>query len=251
MIGAIWRGDFEDEDGENSCLWVCTYPKDGARRVVDGKFVDADSNLTTNTQRLIRNRRFLLCVLAQDRPSGLRLPSTARLNPYPYRENYDPVGIMIDPVPWSEVKAEVPWDVLDALTLDEYSKRFLSLHIEPLTIAKDDFGRWCDDHDQERPAFWFGDVAAEDQQETEDANIGSAAAHDLASHADAVKLRGLLKQWIENKAAKENPEEYTKADFLTDARYDLKKNISEDMFKQVWKNSIVPIAIRKGGRRPG
>ena len=157
LLRSVWRGDFEDEDGENTCLAIHRYPKGGARRI-DGKFVDADHQRTAETRPLGVNRRWLLRALALDRPHGLPLPPGDKLDPWSRPESDDPKAAMRDPALWSEVKAEVRWDILDALTLDEYSHMFRTSYLEQLTISKEDFGRWCDNHGHERPAFWFGDA---------------------------------------------------------------------------------------------
>ena len=154
LLRSVWRGDFEDEDGENTCLAIHRYPKGGARRI-NGKFVDADHQRTAETRPLGVNRRWLPRALALDRPHGLPLPPGDKLDPWSRPESDDPKAAMRDPALWSEVKAEVRWDILDALTLDEYSHMFRTAYLEPLTISKEDFGRWCDDHEHPRPAFWF------------------------------------------------------------------------------------------------
>ena len=61
MLKALWRGDFESDEGE-SCLSILRPPKGGAKRV-DGRFVDAKHELAEGIYRPV-NRR---CCLPQCR----------------------------------------------------------------------------------------------------------------------------------------------------------------------------------------
>lgn len=144
IIRAVWRGDFEDEDGENSRLTIHQNPRGGATRV-GGKFVDEHHHRTDATKKVLFNRRKLLCVLAPICPPGVPQAPLFRLR------FLDP-----QPEPWDSVKADVRWDILAALTPDEYILGFRERYLEPLTISKEDFGRWCDDQSHQRPTFWFG-----------------------------------------------------------------------------------------------
>lgn len=150
LLKAVWRGEFEDEDG-NTVLMLHRPPPGGAWRI-DGKFVDKDHMRTAETKPVEFNRRMLLCVLAFDCPHGLTLPPGDRLRDWHSPESDNP-----EPVPWSELKAEIRWDILDALTMDEYTGTFLWAYLEALTISKDDFGRWRDEQGRKRPRFWFDD----------------------------------------------------------------------------------------------
>ena len=167
LLRAIWRGEFEDEDG-NTVLVLHRPPPGGARRI-DGKFVDKNHMRTALTKPVGFNRRMLLCVLAFDCPRGLPLPSGDRLRGWHSPENDNP-----EPVPWSELKAEVRWDILDALTLDEYPGTFRSDYLEPQTISNDDFGRWCDARGRKRPRFWFDDDDKVVVESTDKKAVGKA-----------------------------------------------------------------------------
>jgi len=51
-------------------------------------------------------------------------------------------------------------EFLTSLELEDYDATlFLSVYLEPLTISKEDFGRWCDEQGHQRPRFWFGEQA--------------------------------------------------------------------------------------------
>lgn len=172
LLKALWRGEFEDEDGKYTFLMLHLPPPGGAWRI-DHKFVDKNHMRTAETKPVGFNRRMLLCVLAFDRPHGLPLPPGDRLRGWHSPESDNP-----EPIPWSELKAEVRWDILDALTLDEYSRTFRRTYLESLTISKDDFGRWCDEHGHTRPAFWFDDEPA-----------GKAASRTVPSRDDGIGKR--------------------------------------------------------------
>ena len=144
LVKAFWRGDFEDEDGENTCLTMAMAPATWA----DGRWVDEHHQRTEKPRKIITiRRRELLYVLWNHCPAGVTLPPATRLDPFP-----DPEEPLVS---WSELKTEIPWGALDALTPDEYSPTFRRVYLEALTISKDDFGRWCDEHSHARPAFWF------------------------------------------------------------------------------------------------
>ena len=151
LVRAVWRGEFEDEDGKDTVLMLHQPPPGGAWRI-DDKFVDKNHMRTAETKPVGFNRRMLLCVLAFDHPHGLPLPPGDRLRGWHSPESDNP-----EPVSWSELNAEVRWDILDALTLDEYPGTFRWAYFEALTISKDDFGRWCDEQGRKRPKFWFED----------------------------------------------------------------------------------------------
>lgn len=52
------------------------------------------------------------------------------------------------------------WEFLASLKLGEYDEPlFLRVYLEPLTISKEDFARWCDEQGHQRPRFWFGEQA--------------------------------------------------------------------------------------------
>lgn len=53
------------------------------------------------------------------------------------------------------------WEFRASLKLEDYEPLSLRTWLEPLTISKEDFGRWCDDHGHVRPKFWFGDAGEE------------------------------------------------------------------------------------------
>ena len=86
-------------------------------------------------------------MLWNDCPAGVTLPPATRLDPFPEPETGEP------PVPWSELKTEIPWGALEALTPDEYSPTFRT-YLEALTISKDDLIDWCIQHDEPQPLFW-------------------------------------------------------------------------------------------------
>lgn len=50
-------------------------------------------------------------------------------------------------------------EFLTSLKLEDYDPLFLSAYLEPLTISKEDFGRWCDEQGHQRPRFWFSEQA--------------------------------------------------------------------------------------------
>ena len=94
LIRAVWRGDFEDEDGENSRLTTHKQPKGGSVRS-DGKFVNEQHQRTAETRPVQWNRRYLLCALAPCPPPGLKLPTGDRLRLWPSKESDHP-----EPTPW-------------------------------------------------------------------------------------------------------------------------------------------------------
>ena len=49
------------------------------------------------------------------------------------------------------------WDFWTERKLHEYEPLSLRTWFEPLTISKEDFGRWCDEQGYQRPTFW-GDL---------------------------------------------------------------------------------------------
>ena len=151
LLKAVWRGEFEDEDGKHTFLMIHRPPPGGAQRI-DGKFVDKNHLRTAETKPVGFNRRMLLCALASDCPHGLTLPPGDRLRGWHSPESDNP-----EPVPWSKLKAEIRWDILDALTMDEYTGTFRWDYLEALTISRDDFGRWRDEQGRKRPRFWFDD----------------------------------------------------------------------------------------------
>ena len=104
----------------------------------------------------------------------------------------------------------------------------------------------------DKPVMTLRDVApATETSEAvpESADVG--AAHDSRSHADITKIRIRLKSWIEDTAKTKDPEKYTKENFRADARKKLDKNISESMFRKVWREAKVPKGFKQRGRRPG
>ena len=50
------------------------------------------------------------------------------------------------------------------LKLSDCEPLSLRTWIEPLTVSREHFGRWCDDYGHARPAFWFGDTGREPDQ---------------------------------------------------------------------------------------
>lgn len=71
------------------------------------------------------------------------------------RETLDEV-VLLRPGVRQRDPAVSRWEFLAPLKLEDYEPRSLRIWLEPLTISKEDFGRWCDDHEHPRPAFWFG-----------------------------------------------------------------------------------------------
>ena len=158
LVKALWRGDFEDEEGENTDLTMALSPATWP----GGKWVDEHHQRTEEPRKIIKiRRRELLYMLWDDCPPGVTLPPRQRLSPFPDPETGEP------PVPWSELKTEIPWGALDALTPDEYSPTFRRAYLEAPTISKDDFGRWCDEQGHQRPRFWFGPRPAPAEKEPE------------------------------------------------------------------------------------
>ena len=141
MLKAIWRGDFETEEGE-SCLSIARPPKGGAKRA-DGRFVDAEHKLAHGRYEPI-NRRWLLAEMPPI--AGLTLPHKSRLWPS---------GEIEDGDSWANLKNEIPWDMLIALKPGEYDDLFRRSYLEELSILKDRFGEWCLSQGNRRPVFWF------------------------------------------------------------------------------------------------
>ena len=152
LLRALWEGAFEDEDGGNTCLAIHGHPPGGAARA-DGKYVDEHHQRTDESRATPFNRRVLLKMLAADCPPGVTLP---KLSPF------DDAGTGGPPVPWPEVKAEVLWAALIALTLSEYPRIFREAYLEPLTISKVDFRPVARRRQWDLPRFWYGDVAADE-----------------------------------------------------------------------------------------
>jgi hypothetical protein len=149
-VKALWSPDFEDEDGENSRLTIAMAPATWP----DGRWVDEHHQRTEKPRKIVPfGRRLLLYALTMYRHSGVKLPPRQKLSPFPDPETGEP------PVPWSEVKTEIPWGALDALKPGEYDKGYRDDYLEPLTISKDVFGRWCDEQEYQRPRFWFSEQA--------------------------------------------------------------------------------------------
>jgi hypothetical protein len=101
---------------------------------------------------------------------------------------------------------------------------------------------------------WLGEgepVAGDTETVSEDADVGSTAARNSTSHAEVTQTRKRLKKFIEKKAKTKNPEEYTKANFLADARDEVNKNITKSMFNEVWRTADLPEEFKAPGRRPG
>ena len=146
MLKALWRGDFETDEGE-SCLSIVRPPRGGAKRR-DGRFVNAKHELANGRYEPI-NRRWLLAAMPP--VAGLSLPHKSRLWPS---------GEIEDGVSWADLKNEIPWDMLITLRPGEYDDLFRRSYLEELSILKDRFGEWCDTRGDRRPAFWFGHTAA-------------------------------------------------------------------------------------------
>lgn len=155
LLKALWRGDFEDEDGENTCLVIHGHPTDGAAWA-DGKYVDEHHQRTDESRAKPINRRDLLYVFTIDCPPGVTLPHRKRLSPLANAETGEPS------VPWSKVKAEVPWNALIALTPSEYPRIFREAYLEPLTISKVDFRPVALRRQWGLSKFWYGDVTADE-----------------------------------------------------------------------------------------
>ena len=265
LIRAVWRGEFEDdcEPGEPKSRLTYQHKAKWDRDA----YLKGDMRLTKPPPLTPCNRRMLLAAMPPI--AGVPLPPTSELWPEDGLESF----------PWKKLKPSIPFDALAALSLDKYEGSYRRIWLELLTISQDDFGRWCDESRHARPAFWFGDEAADTDVSTtvpsrddengkriqagleaaaetpvavpEGADVGSMAAHDSRSHADAAYLRRRLKQWLEDTAKTEDPEKYTKDNFRADAREKLDKNISESMFREVWREAKVPKGFKQKGRRPG
>lgn len=124
MIRAVWRGDFEDEDEENSCLTIHRSPPGGEVR---------GGVWTEEARPEPFNRIKLLGALTLDSPVPIPLPPPRR-----FRTD------------------DAPWQSLFELTRAESNQTMRERYLEALTITKEDFGRWCDERGHQRPTFWFG-----------------------------------------------------------------------------------------------
>ena len=134
LVRAVGRCEFEDANAR-SCLTI--------RQLIgmrfNGKALDKDGRRTDTPPRTSFNRRMLLDVLTAMSPdSALELPAKAD-------------------------------DVLVVLDVGDYSEIYRQAYLERLTISKEDFGQWCDDHGQKRPAFWFGDHGQEPSPQPDEA----------------------------------------------------------------------------------
>ena len=150
MLKALWRGNFETDDGE-SCLSIVGPPRGGAKRQ-DGRFVNAKHELVNGRYEPI-NRRWLLAAMPP--MAGLSLPPKSRLWPS---------GGIEDGNSWADLKNEIPWDMLITLRPGEYGDRFRRSYLEELSILKDRFGEWCLSQGERRPVFWFGKDAAPNEE---------------------------------------------------------------------------------------
>ena len=149
LIRAIWRCEFEDENGENSALTRHRPPEGGSRKVGTPRYVDANQQDADPIQVSI-NRRWLLSTMPP--VAGLRLPAKPRLRPS--------AG---DVVIWKLLMLEISWDRLVALELDRYDPNFCKTFLAAAMISKKNFRQWCDDHGHVPPAFWFGQAIQSDR----------------------------------------------------------------------------------------
>ena len=119
--------------------------------------------------------------------------------------------------------------------LSDYDPHFLTTMVERVSISKDDFRHWSEAKGQELPSFWFGKPPAPESRAQ-------------------VKIAGLrrgVQKWIEKTASEEDPERFTKGDFLACAREHFAENVTENLFNEAWRGADIPAGFKKQGRRPG
>ena len=142
LIRAVWRGEFEDDCQPGEPKSWLTIPNPEVVRG-DGAFLDKSRHRTDTPPEILFNRRLLLYTTPPI--AGVPLPPKSELGD---QESF----------PWKKLKPSIPFEALAALRLDEYEEYYRRAYLEALTVSKDRFGLWCDDHEHARPAFWFGDV---------------------------------------------------------------------------------------------
>ena len=122
----------------------------------------------------------------------------------------------LESYPWKTLKPSIPFDSLEALGLDKYEGVYRRCWLEALTISKDDFGQWCDDHEHTRPAFWFGDELADTDVATTEPGRNDGKAGEQTVEGRRIALQRLAKllrknnpKWTKRKIAEvicDNPD---------------------------------------------
>ena len=74
--------------------------------------------------------------------------------------------------------------------------------------------------------------------------------NDERSNVDLTRNRTKIREFIEKRAATEDPKSYEKADFETSAHKDLDFNFTPSMFREAWRSAKIPKEFKKGGARP-
>ena len=75
-----------------------------------------------------------------------------------------------------------------------------------------------------------------------------AEASEPREHTSLAKLRVDLRRWLEEKAA-EQSSTWCKKDYLTAARKEVDAEVTDNLFKEVWRSAKLPAALRKPGLR--
>lgn len=140
LVKSNWLSDFEDEEGQ-SCLFLIN---------------DNDKEIKTNRGELLR----MLATFSTQTLGELESNSneswsghqmwTARLQ--------QAIGDF--------VRENALWNELAALRMDQYVPLFRETYLKRLSISKDDFLNWCDQHLIDQPIFW-GEREASAPQNTE------------------------------------------------------------------------------------
>ena len=81
------------------------------------------------------------------------------------------------------------------------------------------------------------------------ANEQDTNGNDERSNVVLTRNRTKIREFIEKRAATEDPKSYKKADFETSAHEDLDFNFTPSMFREAWRAAEIPEEFKKGGVR--